>query len=156
MSAKELAETYRELLIEWKESCLREHIQKKTISAPLLEEDKLGSTILDLEEEVTLLKSKLDNMIKFVRMLNNGFDMLDDITEIGEKKAIGFDYSSMNKKVLQEVKENVKNRKVMLKAKRTPYKKIPTPTKAKKTPKKKKKYVVGIKKSARKKGMLPS
>lgn len=111
MSAKELFETYRELLIEWKEYCLREQIQKKTISAPLLKEGKLGSTIVDLEEEVALLKSKLDNMIKFVCMLNNGSDMLYEITEIREKKAIGFDYSSMNKKVKFHTKKFVAPKK---------------------------------------------
>lgn len=36
--------------------------QKKTISTLLLEKEKFGSTIACLEEEVTLLKSKLDNM----------------------------------------------------------------------------------------------
>ena len=62
--------------------------QKKTISALLL------------EEEVTLLKSKLDKMTKYVCMLNNDSDMLDEILE--EKmsrnmKGIRFDYNSMNK-----------------------------------------------------------
>lgn len=37
MSVEELAEKYRELLTEWKEYCLREEKQKKTISAILLE-----------------------------------------------------------------------------------------------------------------------
>lgn len=35
MSVEELAEIYRELLTEWKESCLREDKQKKTISVVL-------------------------------------------------------------------------------------------------------------------------
>lgn len=78
---------------------MREEKQKKTISVILIEKDKFGSTITGLEEEVALLKSKLDNMNKYVSMLNSGSNMLDEILEIGEKKAIGFDYSSMNKKV---------------------------------------------------------
>lgn len=52
-----------------------------------------------LEEEVTLLKSKLDNMIKFVRMLNNDSYMLLEILDIWENIVIGFDYSSINKRV---------------------------------------------------------
>ena len=99
MSVEELAETYRELLTEWKEYCLRKEKQKKTISAILLEKQKFGSTIAGLEEEVTLLKSKLENIKKIIRMLNSGSDTLDEILEIRENKAIGFDYSSMNKKV---------------------------------------------------------
>lgn len=45
-----------------------------------------------------MLKSKLVNMKKCVRTLNNGTDVLDQILEIGEKKAIEFNYNSMNKK----------------------------------------------------------
>lgn len=64
-----------------------------------MEKEKCDSTIVGLEEEVTLLKSKLDNMTKFVCMLNNGSNMLGEMLEIEKKKAIGFDYNSMNKKV---------------------------------------------------------
>lgn len=64
-----------------------------------------------LEEEVTLLKSKLKNMTKYVRMLNNGFNMLDGILEVGEKKAIGFDYSFKNKKVKVPTKNFVATEK---------------------------------------------
>lgn len=46
-------------------------------------------------------------MTKSVRMLNNGSDMLDEILEIGEKKFVGFDYSSMNKKVKVPTKKFV-------------------------------------------------
>lgn len=99
MSSEDLAENYRDMLIEWKEYYLREEKKNKTISVLLLEKEKLGSTIARLEEEVTLLKSKLDNMTKYVCMLNNGSDMLDDILEIGDKKTIRFDYSFINKKI---------------------------------------------------------
>lgn len=74
---------------------------KKTISALLLEKEKLGSTIAGLKEEVTLLKSKLENMTKFIRMLNNGSDVLDEILDVGNMsrnmKGIRFDYNFMNK-----------------------------------------------------------
>lgn len=78
---------------------MREEKQKKTISYVLLEKEKLSSTIAGMVEEVTLFKSKLDNMTKYVCMMNNGYDMLDEILEIEEKKDIGFDYNSMNKKI---------------------------------------------------------
>lgn len=67
----------------------------------LLKKEKLGSTIRVLEEKVALFKSKLENM-KYVRMLNNGYDMLDEILEVWEKpknmKAIGFYYNYMKKR----------------------------------------------------------
>lgn len=50
MSVEELAKIYREIIIKWKESCLREEEQKNTISSLLLEREKLGSTITCLEE----------------------------------------------------------------------------------------------------------
>lgn len=75
--------------------------QKKTISALLLGKEKLHSTIAGLEEEVTLSKFKLENMTKYVCMLNNGLDMLDEILEVGKisknMEGIRFDYNSMNK-----------------------------------------------------------
>lgn len=94
----ELVDTYILLLIEFKEAWLVEEKQKKATSAILLEKDKLGSTIADLEKEVTSLKSKIENLPKYVHMLNNGSDMLDEILEVGEKyrnmKVIWCNYSS--------------------------------------------------------------
>lgn len=83
ISKEEVAETYKLLLTRWKESCLREKKHKMTISSLLLEKEKLRSTIVGMEEKVTLLKSKLGNMTKFVCMLNNDSDMLDEISEVG-------------------------------------------------------------------------
>lgn len=64
---------------------------------------KLVSIIIGLEEEDTLLNSKLENMKKYICRLNNGWDMLDEILEVGKMsknmKAIGFDYNFMNKEV---------------------------------------------------------
>lgn len=65
----------------------------------LWKKEKLSSSIVGLEKEVTLLKSKLNNMTKYARMLNNGSNMLDEILEIGGKNSIDFNYISMNKKV---------------------------------------------------------
>ena len=54
-------------------------------------------------------------MTKYVCMLNNDYDMLDDILEFWEKsrnmKATGFDYNSMNKKVKIPTKKFVSPKK---------------------------------------------
>lgn len=68
---------YKLLYRQWKEACMIVEKQKKTISVLLLEKEKLGAAIAGLEEEVTLLKSKLDNMTKFLCMLNNGSKALN-------------------------------------------------------------------------------
>ena len=38
-----------------------------------------------LQDEVTLLTSKLENMTKTMRMLNNGSDMFDEILQVGKR-----------------------------------------------------------------------
>lgn len=48
------------------------------------EKEKLVLTFTSLEEEVTMLNSKHENMTKYVRMLNNGSNMLDEILEVGK------------------------------------------------------------------------
>lgn len=60
--------------------------------------DELVSTIIGLEKEDIVLNSKLENMTKFVHLLNSGSDMLDNILEIWEKNVIGLEYNSMNKR----------------------------------------------------------
>lgn len=44
---------------------------------------------------------KLENMTKFVRMLNNGSDVLDEVLQVGkvarDLRGIGFNYQSLNK-----------------------------------------------------------
>lgn len=75
----ELDETYKRLLTHQKEACMVVEKQKETISALLLEKEKRGSTVAGLEEEVILLNSKLDNMTRFVHMLNNGSKALGEI-----------------------------------------------------------------------------
>lgn len=58
-------------------------------------------TIFGLQDEVTLLNSKLENMTKFVRMLNNGSYVLDEVLQVGkvagDLRWICFNYQSLNK-----------------------------------------------------------
>jgi len=57
------------------------------------------SIITGLLEENTLLNSKLENITKYVRMLNNGSNVLDEILQVGKTcgnmKGIGFDYGNV-------------------------------------------------------------
>lgn len=102
ISNKEKDESYRELLTEWKEYFLREETLKKTISTLLLEKQKQSSNTSDLKEENTWLNSKLDDITKFIHMLNNGFNMLYEIFQVRKMsrnvKGIGFEPMSVNKK----------------------------------------------------------
>lgn len=66
------------MYIKWEEACIIKEKYKKTISGPLQEKEKFVSTITGMKEEVTLLNCKLESMTKFVRMLNNGSNMLDE------------------------------------------------------------------------------
>lgn len=77
---------------------------EKTISALLLEKEKLVSAIIGMEEEVTMLNSKLENLSWSESMMNNHLDMGDVI--IGNMKVVRFDYSSMNKKVRTPFKKS--------------------------------------------------
>lgn len=43
------------------------------------------STNTDLQNEVTLISSKLDNLTKTIRMLNGGSETLDEILLVGKK-----------------------------------------------------------------------
>jgi len=49
-----------------------------------LKKEKLISIITDLQEENTLLNSKLESMTKSVRMLNNGSNLIDEILQVGK------------------------------------------------------------------------
>ncbi|KAI5418080.1 hypothetical protein KIW84_042643 [Lathyrus oleraceus] len=96
MLVEELAKSYKELLTEWKEYGLRKYKQNKTINALFLEKDKLGSTITGIEEEITLFKSKLENMPESLHLKNNSLDMLNGILQ-RNMKVVGFEYNSSNK-----------------------------------------------------------
>jgi len=84
--------------------------QKKTINDFCLEKEKLMSIITSLKEENTL-KSKLENMTKSVRMLNNGSNVLDERLQVGKSsgnmKGIGFDYETVNKEIKISTKKYV-------------------------------------------------
>ncbi|KAI5396681.1 hypothetical protein KIW84_062772 [Lathyrus oleraceus] len=81
ISEEELDETYRLLLAQWKKYFLREEKQKKTVNVLLLENEKLGTTIVVIKEEITLLKLKLNNMNETDHMLNKGSNMLADMSK---------------------------------------------------------------------------
>src|ERR1044072_1164125 len=55
---------------------------------------------MELQEEVSLLETKLESMNKSLLMLNNGSNALYEIQKEGKKgrnmKGIGFDYKSTN------------------------------------------------------------
>ncbi|KAK2436489.1 hypothetical protein QL285_021481 [Trifolium repens] len=61
-------------------------------------QEQLISTVTHLEEDVALLKSKLTNITKTVRMLNKGSDILDELLEVGKMTrdigGLGFDHCS--------------------------------------------------------------
>lgn len=113
-----LDETYRLFYTQWKEACMVVEKKKKPISDLFLEKQKLGSSIVGMEEEVTLLKSKLDNMTKFVRMFNNGSKALDEILEVGNMannvKGIGFYYNSMIKETKFPTKKFIPLRRKLI------------------------------------------
>lgn len=81
---EELAATYRLMHREWEEAYLTLENHKKTIGVFQKEKEKLVSTITGLEEEVTLIDSKLKNMTKFMHMLNNGSNILNEILKVGK------------------------------------------------------------------------
>lgn len=99
---EQLIATYRLLYTKWEENCLTVENHKKTICVFQKETEKLVSTIIGLEEVVALLNLKLKNMTKFMCMLNNGTNMINEILEVGKMSrnlnGIGFE-SNMNKKM---------------------------------------------------------
>jgi hypothetical protein len=124
MSEEELAETYKLMFNKWKELCIVCEKQKKNINtlaqeniklkqgsmckehedliqSLCLEKKKLQDENISLQEEVSLLESKLDSLKKSLRLLNNGTDALDSLLEESNagrsKKGIGFEYNETNK-----------------------------------------------------------
>src|ERR1044072_3569550 len=123
MSEEKLAETYKLMYTKWKELCVICDKQKKIINTltqenvhlknmstcqeheemiqSLLEEKKkLQLENTELQEEVSLLESKLEGLNKFLRLLNNGTDALDNLLEASKKgrskKGNDFDYNPIN------------------------------------------------------------
>lgn len=79
-----LASSYKELCIRSAEVC-QEGLKQKNLIIKL-EEEKKGhlETIENLNNEVSDLKSKLDQMSKSIRMLNSGTKTLDEILQSGK------------------------------------------------------------------------
>src|ERR1044072_5227009 len=100
MSDQELAETYKLMYVKLGEASTLVAKQKKTISNLIHEKEKLLNINAELQEEMSLLKSKLEGMNKSLRMLNNGSNVLDEILKAGKKgrsmKGLGFDSESTN------------------------------------------------------------
>lgn len=104
MTKKELTVTLIHLYTKWEEDCLTLEKHKEIINMLHKEKDNLISTITGLEDEICLLNAKLESMLEFVSVMNNNSYMLDDVFE-GNMKAVGFDYSFMNKKDQTSMKE---------------------------------------------------
>src|ERR1044072_936888 len=108
MSDEELAETYKLMYTKWKELCiicekkkmvihtlttensnLRSmsscHEHEEVIQNLQKEKIKLQAEINELQEETSLLKSKLEGLNKSFRLLNNGTEVLDHILEENKK-----------------------------------------------------------------------
>src|ERR1044072_7284405 len=134
MSDEELAETYKLMYTKWKELCiicekkkmvihtlttensnLRSmsscHGHEEVIQNLQKEKIKLQAEINELQEETSLLKSKLERLNKSFRLLNNGTEVSDHILEENKKKhsrrGIGFDYKAVNKESQKPKKEFV-------------------------------------------------
>src|SRR4051812_35927638 len=94
LSFEELATSYRKLCIRSAEVCQQGEKQRKYIAQLEADNKELNETISELNDEVILLQSKLDQMTKSVKMLNNGTDMLEEILQVGKSSrdmsGIGF------------------------------------------------------------------
>ncbi|XP_057452470.1 uncharacterized protein LOC130744299 [Lotus japonicus] len=94
ISEEKLAETYRLMFNKWEEAC--SHGKKLELTVVALEADKkiLKDMNKSLQEEISVLKSRDEEMIKSVQMLNKGSDVLDQILETGKMakdiKGIGY------------------------------------------------------------------
>lgn len=75
----------KSLLPHLKNSASEEFYEKKKKTITQLQDKQLEhlSVISDLKDEVLLLKSKIDNMKKYVRMLNDSSNVLDKILQAG-------------------------------------------------------------------------
>lgn len=79
-------------------------VRNKKTKTNILLQDKVNFTkiISYLREKVTFLNSKLNGKTKSVRMLNYGYEILDEIIGVGkvsrDMTGIGFYYNYMNDK----------------------------------------------------------
>lgn len=71
ISDEELVETFKLMYKKWQETCKYGEKLEKTVNNLVIEKKRLQVTNNNLQEEVTLLKSRLEGMTKSVCMLNN-------------------------------------------------------------------------------------
>src|ERR1044072_6381798 len=92
---------YKLMYAKWEEACILGEKHKTIINNLTQEKEKLLNINVELQEEVSLLNSKLEGTNKSLRMLNSGSNVLDEILEAWKKgrsiKGIRFDYKSTNK-----------------------------------------------------------
>ena len=101
----------------------------KLIQILTLEKKKLEGVNGELQEEISLLKFKLERLNKSLRLLNSGTDALDDLLEASKqgksKKGIGFDYSAVNEEGQNAEKNFVVSQSKSEFVQHTDYKKFP-------------------------------
>jgi len=97
----DLDASYKDLYVRSTEICKMLGEQKKINSQLLTERSSHLTKILELNNEVTLLNSQLEQVKKQVRMMTTGNGVLDEILEgqvKGKPNGIGFDYEPLNQK----------------------------------------------------------
>jgi hypothetical protein len=98
---EELAASYRDLCQKSAELCRSQENQKRLILELQSEKNEHLTTISELNDEVTLLNSKLEHMKKEVIMMHGGTATLEELIETqvpGKRtKGIGYDYKNLNK-----------------------------------------------------------
>ncbi len=98
---EELAASYRDLCKKSAELCRSQEKQKRLILELQSEKNEHLTTISELNDEVTLLNSKLEHMKKEVIMMHGGTATLEELIETqvpGKRtKGIGYDYKNLNK-----------------------------------------------------------
>ncbi|KEH32869.1 envelope-like protein, putative [Medicago truncatula] len=95
----ELVASYKGLYAKSAEICQMLEEQKKENSQLLSERSNHLASISELNDEVRLLKSQLENIMKQVKMMTTGTSTLDEVLKAQVKenpKGIGFDYNPLN------------------------------------------------------------
>jgi len=108
--------TYDKLFNSYEKVCLEREKQKKIIAKLEDENEKLLSTVYELQNEVRFLTYQLDNLTKSVRIPYNGPNMLNEICLV-EKGFKNFTGKRPNSKSLNEQGESSKNMLVSPKSK---------------------------------------
>src|SRR4030042_2681633 len=101
ISYEELAESYSHLSILQEEICQEGVKQKKIVASMYLENEKSLSTISNLKYKVDVLNSKIDNMSRYVGMLNHESDMLDETLLVDKSNMKGVIIDSLPFKICE-------------------------------------------------------